>query len=584
MASNVRSLDPIQGFVDYVLDIKPYHSKILEVLIEYVHTDVITVTVDEKLEWEIDIDQPGFLEAHGCDLAYGSVPYGGGAGNPILTIDDVNDSFIIPGDFVAAFPVGTDVRIVAHMVDDVTGAVISSEAPTGDYTILSATLDPGSPGVDPSTTITVSPDIAGPIPTAGPGEIYVATLYYQPIDIVDVIPTNVLENAVLNIGSNMFVVDGLHTPRFQQGIQFVIDGGANEGTYTTLYSDFVAGQTRIRVKETIPTTEVSGRLKPIVAGFDYIPPICSQIDAALVAVTIDEHLQFTGMELVFSDNVVVYNMENTDEDGFGIDPYSSLLSEPATVGGFSQEPNTFYHSSDSVAIDAVNHAIELSGGDFHQRFTPDTPLTGYNITTPTPGNLELGPFQPKSYPVINTNGTAKTTTIAGDLTWLFTAGRIFTIMLQGNINMSYEVVSSTFDGTNTIIETTVAPPDTVFQNPDLTNIEQDYTGDFGVIIGAVFEPAFVNSLSNPVTIVDVYPSADVSDNITDVESISYVREGPLRLNISTHACEDCTATITDAMIADAISIDVAIASSQYDVPSYDEGAYDADLFEFNVQA
>lgn len=41
-------IDPTEGLVQYVQYIKPYHTKILEVLVEYVYTDPIIITVRDK--------------------------------------------------------------------------------------------------------------------------------------------------------------------------------------------------------------------------------------------------------------------------------------------------------------------------------------------------------------------------------------------------------------------------------------------------------------------------------------------------------------------------------------------------------
>lgn len=50
--------DPIQGLIDYVLDVKPYHTKILDVFTNYVHTDEVNVNFDEQLCVEIDLFFP----------------------------------------------------------------------------------------------------------------------------------------------------------------------------------------------------------------------------------------------------------------------------------------------------------------------------------------------------------------------------------------------------------------------------------------------------------------------------------------------------------------------------------------------
>lgn len=52
----LKNIDPIQGLVSYVQDIKPYHSKIFEVLVEYVYQDLVNVTIGDKTTLELDID------------------------------------------------------------------------------------------------------------------------------------------------------------------------------------------------------------------------------------------------------------------------------------------------------------------------------------------------------------------------------------------------------------------------------------------------------------------------------------------------------------------------------------------------
>lgn len=39
------TLDPIQGLIDYVADIKPYHSKVFETSVEYVYTEYVNVNI-----------------------------------------------------------------------------------------------------------------------------------------------------------------------------------------------------------------------------------------------------------------------------------------------------------------------------------------------------------------------------------------------------------------------------------------------------------------------------------------------------------------------------------------------------------
>lgn len=58
-------LDPVNGLVDYTKFVKPYHSKVLEVLVEYIHTDCIDVTFTEDFRLSFGIPDSEVLELWG---------------------------------------------------------------------------------------------------------------------------------------------------------------------------------------------------------------------------------------------------------------------------------------------------------------------------------------------------------------------------------------------------------------------------------------------------------------------------------------------------------------------------------------
>lgn len=63
MANNfIKTLDPVQGLIDYVQDIKPYHTKVMEVLIEYVYDDTANVSMPDTLDMVIDLRFEDSLE------------------------------------------------------------------------------------------------------------------------------------------------------------------------------------------------------------------------------------------------------------------------------------------------------------------------------------------------------------------------------------------------------------------------------------------------------------------------------------------------------------------------------------------
>lgn len=80
MADLVQSLfriDPTQGLVDYVHAVKPYHTKLLEVLVEYVYTERVDVTVvGERWKWNMSFARPDSEVVYTCGYGHQWDPYG----------------------------------------------------------------------------------------------------------------------------------------------------------------------------------------------------------------------------------------------------------------------------------------------------------------------------------------------------------------------------------------------------------------------------------------------------------------------------------------------------------------------------
>ena len=53
---NIIVRDPVQGLVDYVHDIKPYHTKVVELWVEYIHSDEASGNVSDTIKWVINMD------------------------------------------------------------------------------------------------------------------------------------------------------------------------------------------------------------------------------------------------------------------------------------------------------------------------------------------------------------------------------------------------------------------------------------------------------------------------------------------------------------------------------------------------
>lgn len=66
----LNRIDPTQGLVEYVLATKPYHTKILDVLVEYVYAENINVTITEDLQWRLEFSRPDTELVYTCGYGF----------------------------------------------------------------------------------------------------------------------------------------------------------------------------------------------------------------------------------------------------------------------------------------------------------------------------------------------------------------------------------------------------------------------------------------------------------------------------------------------------------------------------------
>jgi hypothetical protein len=89
-------IDPVEGFVQFVQDVKPYHTKVIDVIIEYIHEDDLNVKITEQLDWEIGVDLDRALGF--CPEGFGLNPFGelSEGGVPDNPSYDVNSGDYVP--------------------------------------------------------------------------------------------------------------------------------------------------------------------------------------------------------------------------------------------------------------------------------------------------------------------------------------------------------------------------------------------------------------------------------------------------------------------------------------------------------
>lgn len=69
-------IDPTQGLVQYTEAVKPYHTKIVEVLIEYVYKERVAATILEKHSWHIEFKRPDKDVVYTCGFGHVWSPHG----------------------------------------------------------------------------------------------------------------------------------------------------------------------------------------------------------------------------------------------------------------------------------------------------------------------------------------------------------------------------------------------------------------------------------------------------------------------------------------------------------------------------
>lgn len=154
IAQPTTQIDPTNGLIAYVQAIKPFHSKIIDVLVEYVVNDTVNVSITEDFKLDIhDVSPPGDI-VYTCGFgyvwdAYGQTPLALLPRANIIKVEGEPDNR-----FVVTMPVQTPVSVVvsntkANQVTIVTPySVVDVYAPSTSWTVtgdIAALLPIGSP-------------------------------------------------------------------------------------------------------------------------------------------------------------------------------------------------------------------------------------------------------------------------------------------------------------------------------------------------------------------------------------------------------------------------------------------------------
>lgn len=199
----IKQLDPIQGLIDYVEDIKPYHTKIIEVMIEYVYDDKTNAIVRDAL-----------------DLSWGPSSFA-------FTYNDPDEIDVI-GDLSNAVDIGDDVSLTISYV-------------TTLHEVVGVSVNSGI------TTVTLTPAL----PSTDPGKLIV------PYDVTNYFAFNISE---FDAEQQAIIVTGPATADIFNGQQIQVTGSvSNNGIFTVTGSTTYNGiTTTLPVVETIDAEAVTG--------------------------------------------------------------------------------------------------------------------------------------------------------------------------------------------------------------------------------------------------------------------------------------------------------------------------------------
>lgn len=114
MATTIPSvaIDPVSGLVDYVLEVKPYHTKILEVLVEYIHTDCIDITIEEAFYLSLGQPHESILGLWGWDVEEAQKWFNGGyIFHQISDVDIPGKIWSVVGDKTDYFANGDEILV-----------------------------------------------------------------------------------------------------------------------------------------------------------------------------------------------------------------------------------------------------------------------------------------------------------------------------------------------------------------------------------------------------------------------------------------------------------------------------------------
>lgn len=218
-APGLLAIDPIQGLVDYVTEFKPYHTKIFDVLFEYVFTDDVNLTFAEFGE-AISFNWSGY------NIVDSTISIVSISGNQI----------VISGNYLTGILSGDSVQVEDNTATTVTSVTYNSTNNQTTVTLNNAPTVTTLPLTLTVNSVDITKIYSYQIASVQPAN---AEPSQSPLTLAKTNTNNIIALSSSNLNVPSITVSGNATMAVQVGAKFLVQGSINNnGLYYAAYLQY----------------------------------------------------------------------------------------------------------------------------------------------------------------------------------------------------------------------------------------------------------------------------------------------------------------------------------------------------------
>lgn len=508
MAEKIKVLDPVQGLIDYTNDVKPYHSKVIEALIEYVATDFIDVVVLDTLAIDFELIYKFDSDLFCGDGGFGTPSFGDpldivvASPDVSLTLQEYpalsSGFFIVLGDRRDVFDSVTDLDlfITSRLEEKLIDVEASTGSPLsgGSFTILNdkttnysigttfkVTGSAFNDGDYTASNVTVLPIGAvlpsNPVTIIEVNEIVTSNNVEGFVSLLDPVNSGIFAPAAAIFEEHHLLP---HTTVFTTGISLVLPPPAVD--VNQRYVSFVNTQP-------LTYNKILGYSKALRMYVDGSPP--GTFLAADEGISISDIVALTPTSFSVlgdfrSSNIFVGDVFSVKDSSNNNGEYAITDLEYSFHSGVGDYVTKFSVASvpDSITINGSlilqipSNVFIIDGSDYTKFFIQGARVnvtTGSHAGTYTTLNSKY--IDDKTYirvrETLIDEGTGRNIlsvtfpyiAVDGDVTTIYTAGQQFNIVASDRNNGLYTTTSSVYDGLTNTTQISISEP---FDDTDIT--------------------------------------------------------------------------------------------------------------------